>query len=235
MYARPDALMCALASAEDLHVGCAILDMGAQTTTLTVYKGNKYVYNRVVSQGGYDITRDIEQLGMSFAYAERLKCDYGCASAELLTKNNVYRIPNPMVEGGVTLVKSNELCDVIANRLNQILEPLMSDLNNLGESIGVLYITGGASMLNGAEAYVQGKTEIPVMYGSHAPWLTEDTPDEYCAPNYTSLVGTLLLGGFYRDMHPEQVHEDALMKRLKETIKKVEKQTLIVFSDTQTE
>jgi cell division ATPase FtsA len=39
--------------------------LGAQTTTLTVYKGNQYLYNKVVPLGGYDITRDIEQIGIS--------------------------------------------------------------------------------------------------------------------------------------------------------------------------
>ena len=234
-YARPDALMCALASEEDMQNGCAILDMGAQTTTLTVYKNDRYIYNRVLSQGGYDISRDIEQLGVSFAYAERLKCDYGCACAQTVEKNNVYRVPSPNAENGVTLIKATDLADVIANRLDQILNPLMAELSNLSQSISVLYITGGASMLFGVEAYVQSKTTIPVMYGSHAPWLTADTPDEYCAPNYSSLVGTLLLGGYYRDLHPTKVYEDALISRLHKLKKKVEEQTLIIFSDTENE
>ena len=47
-YARPDALLCALATENDLRDGCAILDMGAQTTTLTIFKGNRYLYNSVI-------------------------------------------------------------------------------------------------------------------------------------------------------------------------------------------
>jgi cell division ATPase FtsA len=72
MYARPDALMCALATDEDFCDGCAILDMGAQTTTLTIFSNGKYVLNKVISQGGYDITRDIQQLGIEKRYAELL-------------------------------------------------------------------------------------------------------------------------------------------------------------------
>ena len=79
MYVRPDALFNAIASEEDMTNGTAILDLGAQTTTLTVYKGSQYLYNKVIPMGGYDITRDIEQIGISMAYAEQLKCKYGCA------------------------------------------------------------------------------------------------------------------------------------------------------------
>jgi cell division protein FtsA len=68
-YVRPDALLNVLTTESDAEKGCAILDLGAQTTTLTVYKGNQYLYNKVIPQGGYDITRDIEQIGISLAYA----------------------------------------------------------------------------------------------------------------------------------------------------------------------
>ena len=62
---------------------------------------------------------------------------------------------------------------------------------------GVLYMFDGHNIFRdeyaafgkswGMEAYLQTKTSIPVLYGSHAPWLSLDTPDEICAPNYASL------------------------------------------------
>ena len=166
-YARPDALLCALASDEDLMNGCAILDMGAQTTTLTVFKDNKYVYNKVVSQGGYDVTRDIEQLGISFAYAERLKCNYGTPFMDEGSANRCVRVPDPNAPEGVVLLRFGDVVNTIVTRLNQILSPLMNDLQTYEDSIGVLYITGGASMLNGMEQYIQGLTAIP--YGLSLP------------------------------------------------------------------
>ena len=57
-------------------------------------------------------------------------------------------------------------------------------------------------MLQGIVEFIQAKTSIKVMYGSHATWLTTDTPDEMCMPMYSSLIGTLLLGGDYRAKHP---------------------------------
>ena len=230
-YARPDALLCALATEDDLKKGCAILDMGAQTTTLTVFKEGKYVYNKVVSQGGYDVTRDIQQLGISFAYAERLKCSYGNTIVDGSMENRCFRIPESSAPAGVMVLRYGDLVTTILNRLDQTLTPLMDGLREYEDNIGVLYITGGASMLNGMEQYVQGQTTLPVMYGSHIPWLTDDTPDEFCAPNYSSLIGTLILGALYRDSHPESVPADDLRKRLEKITKNAQTSILDMFTE----
>jgi cell division protein FtsA len=202
MYVRPDALLNALTTEDDTNKGCAILDLGAQTTTLTVYKGNQYLCNKVVAMGGYDITRDIEQIGISQSYAEQLKCKYGCASAELVEKNHRFRIPTVLRPSGEVAVMATEIAAIISSRLDQMLNPLLEVLNKEAVRYGVIYITGGGAMLQGLVQYIQTKTSIPVMYGSHASWLTEDTPDEMCMPTYASLVGTLLLGAAYREQHP---------------------------------
>lgn len=225
IYVRPDALMNAITTDEDMANGCAILDMGAQTTTLTVYKGNQYLYNKVVPLGGYDITRDIEQIGISLAYAEQLKCKYGYASADMVSTNHRFRLPAPNMPQGEVAVMATEIADIISARLEQMLTPLLDVLNAEASRFRVLYVTGGAAMLQGLVEYIQAKTSIPVMYGSHASWLTTDTPDDMCMPTYSSLVGTLLLGADYRNKHPEVTTSgEGILDIIKE-------KTLTIFTD----
>lgn len=225
IYVRPDALMNAITTDEDMANGCAILDMGAQTTTLTVYKGNQYLYNKVVPLGGYDITRDIEQIGISLAYAEQLKCKYGYASADMVSTNHRFRLPAPTMPQGEVAVMATEIADIISARLEQMLTPLLDVLNAEASRFRVLYVTGGAAMLQGLVEYIQAKTSIPVMYGSHASWLTTDTLDEMCMPTYSSLVGTLLLGADYRNKHPEVTTSgEGILDIIKE-------KTLTIFTD----
>lgn len=226
-YVRPDALLNVLTTEEDTTKGCAILDMGAQTTTLTVYKGNQYLYNKVIAQGGYDITRDIEQLGISLAYAESLKCKYGFASANLVQKDQRFRIPAVEPIRGEIVITSSELATIISNRLAQIINPLIDSLNSEDERFGVLYITGGGAMLQGVLQYIQSRTNISVMYGSHAAWLTPDTPDEMCMPTYSALVGTLLLGASYRKAHPIATPND----NRKKIIDFLTEKTLEIFTE----
>lgn len=225
MYVRPDALMNALAEVEDMRDGCAILDLGAQTTTLTIYKGNQYLFNKVMPMGGYDITRDIEQIGISLAYAEQLKCKYGVASADLVTTDHRFRIPAPTMPQGEVAVMATELANIISARLDQMIAPLLEQLNKEAHRFKVLYVTGGGAMLQGVVEYIQSKTPIEVMCGSHAVCLTLDTPDEMCMPMYSSLVGTLLLGASYRSQHPVvQEHGKRIIDILTE-------KTLTIFTD----
>lgn len=229
MYVRPDALLTAIASDEDMENGCVILDFGAQTTTMTAYKGSQYLYNRVVPMGGYDITRDIEQIGISLAYAEQLKCKYGWATADLVQTNHRFRIPAPKLPLGEVSLLAVELADIITDRLEQIITPLLNEINQEADRFKVLYITGGGAMLQGMLQYIQSKTSIPVMYGSHASWLTPDTLDEMCMPVYSSLVGTLLLGASHRATHPIGIKSN---KSLIDIIKgKLEEKTLTLFTD----
>lgn len=229
MFARPDALLCALATEEDIKRGCAIIDMGAQTTTMTIFKNDRYVYNKVVSLGGLDITRDIQLLGVSFEYAERLKCEFGNAAWEIGMPDPCYRVPD--TEGGTVMLRTSDIHEAIFTRLNQIFATFREDLQPYEQQIGVVYITGGASMLQGVDQYVQRLTSLPVMYGSHAPWLTADTPDEYCAPNYSSLVGTLLLGAQYRAIHPKVEPQGELKKLWKNLTDNAKNSMMEIFTE----
>ena len=64
------------------------------------------------------------------------------------------------------------------------------------------------------------------MYGSHAGWLTTDTPDEYCMPQYASFVGTLLLAANYRQSHPVKPAKS----KNRPIIDKIKEMTLDLFT-----
>lgn len=160
-FVRPEALLSAFATCDGNHVlmnGCAVLDFGAQTTSLTVYKGGQYLLNKVVPKGGYHISRMLEQQGMSFATAEVLKKKYGCASPELVTKNVRLRVPASPEIGGEMVIASYELAEAIELKLQEILAPLFEELKKVEARIQTLYITGGASMLAGLAEYIQSQT-----------------------------------------------------------------------------
>ena len=229
-FVRPEALLSAFATCDGNHVlmnGCAVLDFGAQTTSLTVYKGGQYLLNKVVPKGGYHISRMLEQQGMSFATAEVLKKKYGCASPELVTKNVRLRVPASPEIGGEMVIASNELAEAIELKLQEILAPLFEELKKVEARIQTLYITGGASMLAGLAEYIQSQTAVRVQYGAHNLLLHRDTEEKYLSPEYTSLVGTILLGQDYRDSHKNQlVRKPGFFDRVKES-------TLDMFIDQQ--
>ena len=220
-FVRPECLLSAFATCDGNHVlmnGCAVLDLGAQTTTLTVYKGGQYLLNKVVPKGGYHITRMLEQQGMSFNTAEVLKKKYGCAAPEFVEKKVRLRVPASPEIGGDMVIDSHELAEAIELKLQEILDPLFEELKKVESRITTLYITGGGSMLQGIAEYIQNHTSVTVQYGAHNLLLHRDTDEKYLSPQYTSLIGTILLGQDYRDTHKNQmVQRPNFFERMKET------------------
>lgn len=202
-WVRPEAHVTALVGEEDEREGCAILDLGDQTTTLTVFKQGRYLSSRTIPLGGYLITRDIEQMGIPFAIAQKLKHTFGLASVDSLQQDQTIKLPSSLEPNKFILLKRSELADIINMRLQEILQYPMHDLKRFEGQIGKLYITGGGAMLGGMVPYLQSLTSIPVQFGSHAEWLDPETDMEYYKPQYSGLIGTLALGATYREEHPE--------------------------------
>ena len=220
VFVRPECLLSTFATCDGNHVlmsGCAVLDFGAQTTSLTAYKGGQYLLNKVVPKGGYHITRMLEQQGLSFATAEVLKRKFGCASPDFVEKNVRLRVPASPEIGGDIVISLEELAEAIELKLQEILSPLLEELKKVENRITTLYITGGGSMLQGLAEYIQSQTAVKVQYGAHNLLLHRDTEEKYLSPQYTSLIGTILLGQDFRDNHKDQlVQKPGIFDRFKE-------------------
>lgn len=228
MFVRPEALLSAFTTQDGdpiLREGCAVLDFGAQTTTLSIFKGNEYLFNKVVPQGGFHITRLLEQQGISLAMAEELKCKYGYASAAQVTKNLQIKIPAIQEVGGLLKLSSEDLAYMISLKLEEMLKPLFEALSEYEERLTTLYITGGGSMLNGLDEFLQQKTRLKVIYGAHDGLVDATTDVQYLEPRYTALVGALIMGADYRNEHKnEPVKEPGWFE-------KVKAQTQIIFTE----
>ena len=177
--------------------GCAVIDMGAQTTTLTIYKGGAYLASKVYPRGGDDVTSAIAaQLQISQDKAEQLKQGWGVASPNFVEDKELVAISK---------TKAVDLAAIIEAKLNEIFEPVWKKLNEYTDRIECLYITGGASMLQGMYSYVcQHNANLDVRYGMHDYLLTTDTDEEFFKPVYSDLVGALLAGQDYRNQHKDE-------------------------------
>lgn len=229
-FVRPECLLSAFATCDGNQIlkdGCAVIDFGAQTTSLTAYKGGQYLINKVVPKGGYHISRMLEQQGMAFNTAEVLKKRFGYASPALVEKDNKLRIPASPEMGGFMIITLKELAEVIELKLQEILAPILEELQKVESRISTLYITGGGSMLQGMAEYIQNQTRVPVQYGAHNLLLHRNTDEQYLSPQYSSLVGTILLGQDFRDNHKNlPVRKPGFFDRVKES-------TLDMFIDQQ--
>lgn len=72
----------ALLTENERRQGCALVDFGADTTTLSIYKGGCLRFLTVIPIGSQNITRDLCSLKLEEHEAEQLKCEYGLTLPE---------------------------------------------------------------------------------------------------------------------------------------------------------
>lgn len=203
VWTRPEALAAALVTEDDEWDGCGIIDFGAQTTTLTICKSGRYLFNRVNPLGGQNITNDIKALKISAANAELLKTKYGQAATKYVTKTVNFSLRSTDNTDERVLLNTNELARIIQLRLYEIVAPLMNDLKQYEQDIKKVYITGNGTELQDLLPYLQEQTTLPIEFGSHDTWLVKETDEEYSAPKYSMLIGTLALAMDFRHNHKE--------------------------------
>lgn len=233
-FVRPDVILSAITTGqpEIQEQGCAVIDFGAQTTTLTIYKGNQFLHNLVVPQGGWHISRFIEQQGIPFNYAEHIKCTYGYASPRFVERDSAMVLPSNHPDKTTQRVSLTALAEFIEMKQGEILQPVLTALQRYENRLGGVYLTGGASMLNGMPEWLQERTSLPVRYGSHAYLLDRQTDDEFCKPCYTSLIGALIHGSDWRDSHTNLVVRDR-KSFASRVLQATQQEIIYIFTDTE--
>ncbi|MEZ3563975.1 hypothetical protein EEL51_03495 [Muribaculaceae bacterium Isolate-110 (HZI)] len=78
-FARPIALAELVLLNEEKKLGCMLVDFGAETTTVAIYKGGMLLHLAVLPMGSRNITRDITTLNYLEEQAEELKKTGGSA------------------------------------------------------------------------------------------------------------------------------------------------------------
>ncbi len=216
--------------------GCAIIDFGDQTTTMSIYYNSHFIYSKVVPLGGYNITRDIEQCGISFNDARKIKHQYGYADKQLI-KKDMTMLVRSVNDGSKMPLKLSEVADMIIPRLDEITAPLLLDLKQYEEYISNVVITGGGARLQGLISYLRQRTPLKVDFGKHYDWLADDTPEQYEAPEYSTLIGTLAMADDYRqnttNEKPDPTGFIGLLVRIKKTLTNSQQGVIEFLSDNE--
>lgn len=183
--------------------GCALINMGATTTTFAAYYEGVLQELIVVPLGAKNITKDIQELGITETNAERLKCLKGIA-LESMVENPMYvQIQSVDETEAPVRISTKFLATIIEARLDEIFQTIFEKIAGLSfELESGIVITGGGSRLNGIIEYITEKTEIYARFGDHSEWLSDDTPKQFHSPMYSQLIGTLLLTHEFRKDNP---------------------------------
>lgn len=126
---------------EELSNDTLILDIGSDTTDISILKNGKISYSSILPLGGNNITNDIcICLKLKFAQAENLKFKYGSIVSEEENYKIKIKDDNVPIE-----IDFNLLTDIIKARIEEILNITKEiiDKSELSESYSSIVIVGG--------------------------------------------------------------------------------------------
>ena len=154
-------------SEEEKRLGCMLVDMGAETTTVTIYRNGHLEYYATIPLGGRNITRDITSLNILEERAEELKITSGNAiSRETPSTLNYNGIKMSDVSNR-TVARAEE---IVANIVEQIHYDGLTDKDLPG---GIVCI-GGAAKLNGITDLLSQKSDLKVRRGQLPAYIRID-------------------------------------------------------------
>lgn len=138
----------AVLTGSEKRSGCALVDFGADTTTVSVYKNNLLRHLAVIPLGSSNITKDICSLQIEEEDAEQLKLHYACAYTE--PSENEDELGKEYSIDGKCSIRAHKLEDIVEARVKEILENVWNQiiLSEYSDKLlaGVI-LTGGTSTL----------------------------------------------------------------------------------------
>ncbi len=187
----------AVLTTADKQNGCCVIDFGASTTSMAVYRDQKLQHAAVIPFGSKHITRDICSLGLREEEAEKLKIKNGVALKDKVSVDESYKFAPMNVSSEIRYIKATELAEVIQMRMDEIIylvwqQVLQTNLQDKLEA-GII-ITGGGSQLNAIDELITLRTNLQVKYGDQSQYLTSDSNILLFEPAFSQIVGQLLDG-----------------------------------------
>jgi len=146
-------------------LGVAVIDIGAGTTGIMLYRDHTPVFTSVVPIGGDHITSDIAVgMELGLADAERLKEEHATVEAARADHSIAFE---RAAKAGTYCVESRRLHAVVDCRVREILDVVRRELTGAGVRPSTIRVvlTGGTSRLPGIESMAATILRCPVRIG----------------------------------------------------------------------
>ena len=158
MYLAPLALADSVLTETEKRSGCALVDIGADTTTVSVYSKNILRHLAVIPLGSNNVTKDIATLQMEESDAERMKLKYGSAFTDNNDIDNdlKYSIDNERQ------VESRKFIEIVEGRMEEIIENVWYQIPSeyYDKLLGGIILTGGGSNMKNIEKAFINHTHV---------------------------------------------------------------------------
>ena len=158
MYLAPLALADSVLTEAEKRSGCALVDIGSDTTTVSVYSKNILRHLAVIPLGSNNITKDIATLQMEESEAEKMKLKYASAFTDNndIDNNLKYSIDSERQ------VESRKFIEIVEGRLEEIIENVWYQIPSdyYDKLLGGIILTGGGSNMKDIETAFINHTHV---------------------------------------------------------------------------
>ncbi|MBR3066916.1 MAG: cell division protein FtsA [Prevotella sp.] len=195
MYLAPLALANAVLTETEKRSGCALVDIGADTTTVSVFWKNVLRHLAVIPLGSNNITKDIASLQMEESEAEQMKLKYASA----YTENSEI---DPNLKLSIDLersVDSQKFIEIVEGRVMEIIENVRYQIPDeyYDKMLGGIIVTGGGSNMKNIDRAITNSTRIDKVRVAKFVSTTINTSNEQLKAHngmYNTLLGLLAKG-----------------------------------------
>ena len=195
---------------DEREMGVMLLDIGAGTTDIVLYRQGSPWFSDVLPVGGQSLTRDLAAaLGSSFHVAEDIKVTHGTVYPDMVADDDTVEIPE-MQQHWQRPIPRKALAEPLNARMVEIVKMALTRVKQAGLQewpIGGMVITGGGSQIEGLQELVQETLGGPVRIGY--PYGISGLPAELRKPTFSGAVGLLLWGIKHQDSIQELKGEGA--------------------------
>jgi cell division protein FtsA len=180
-------------SADERELGVCLIDIGASSSEIIVFFEGSVAHTAVIPIGGDHFTNDLAVgLHATPPEADWLKCNYGHAVVTSVSQQAEVEVMGlPGFEPRV--VRQRLLSEILEPRARELFHMLRDNLRQGGvlEALGAgCVLTGGGARLAGLLDTAESLLRVPARIAVPVP--LSRMPAEMSAPEYCTLVGTLL-------------------------------------------
>ncbi len=181
---------------DEVELGCAAIDMGGGTTTISVFAEGKLVHTDAIGIGGHHVTTDLARgLSTRIEDAERMKVVHGSAITTAADERDMISVP-PIGEDDrdlPTQVPRALVTRIVRARLEETLELIRDRIQKSGFSPIVgkrVVLTGGAAQLTGLPETARRILARNVRIGR--PMGVSGLPTAAKGPAFSTAVGLMI-------------------------------------------
>lgn len=158
MYLAPLAMADSVLTDSEKRSGCMLVDLGADTTMVSVYYKGILRHLSVIPLGGSNITRDLTFLHIDEQVAEKMKLKYGRAYTDI---KNIDPTLNYPVDKDRS-VESKKFIEIIEARVEEIVENawFQVPVEYADKLMGGIILTGGGSNMPEIDRVFKNHTHI---------------------------------------------------------------------------